>query len=76
MMQNKISAGRFWTLLSVECFLTKRCNKKCKYYNYCKRASGKIKPFILKQVVLKLFAMHGSPPVNLVKQVEKKLNCN
>lgn len=67
----KINIGSGWTLLALECHLTKECNK-CIYFRYCKKniLKGSGKP-ILKVVVKGLLVKYGKPPKNLIDKLNE-----
>lgn len=56
-----------WTLLSTECYFTKKCNK-CVYYKYCKNNIIDKKP-ILKHVVNRLLLLIGEPPQEFIDKM-------
>lgn len=67
----KINIGDGWTLLAVECYLTKTCNG-CIYYQYCKQTIGKKQRTpVLKRVIKGLFAKFGKPPRQFLDKAHK-----
>lgn len=67
MIQRRINEGKWWTIISVECWLTKDCNR-CRYNIYCTKINAK-KP-VLKQVVNMLLIKHGEPPLFLIEKAK------
>lgn len=67
-MGRRINCGRYWTLLSTECWLNDDCNK-CVYLRYCKTClQDDEKSFVIKDVVDQLFQKYNEPPQKLIEE--------
>ena len=73
MAQWVINAGRGWTHLATECYLTSKCSKKCFYYKYCKVAAKEKGFFVLKVVVKMLVEQFGPPPTFLIRKAKASI---
>lgn len=68
-MAKSINYGRFWTVLSVECWLNPMC-KKCIYFKYCKNLLKDGKP-TFKIVVELLLEKFGEPPEKMISMARE-----
>jgi len=65
-MGRRINPGRYWTLLSTECWLSNDC-MKCIYLRYCKTCEYN-NLFVMKIVVNELLEKYGEPPIKLIEE--------
>lgn len=77
-MSRRVNCGKFWTVLSTECWLRKDCNG-CIYRRYCASSvQKKTQDYTIKIVISQLLEIFGEPPEKLIKiangeyKVEKK----
>lgn len=68
-MAKLINCGKFWTVLSVECWLNPTC-KKCIYSKYCNNLLKDGKP-TLKIVVELLLERFGKPPEKMISMARE-----